>query len=104
MGRTQSEDALLANPDHKHWVEAFAQDEALFFTKYANAHVAVSEATHEDTLLCEMADQPQIDGGYKEPSAWRLAMSYLNGNSEAISEAKRIYGGPKKEPLLPIPD
>jgi catalase (peroxidase I) len=102
--RTANEDALLSNPDHKHWVEAYAQDEALFFTNYAKAHVAISEETHEDTLLCEMADQPQVDGGYVEPSAWKMLMRALNGDQNVQSEMKQIYGGPKREPLLEIPD
>merc|ERR1711937_1115719 len=74
--RTQHEDALLSNEEHKKWVEQYAADENLFFTNYAKAHVALSEANH-DELLCEMADMPQVDGGYVEPSRWLMFFRYM---------------------------
>ena len=61
--RTAAEDGLLNNSEHREWVEKYAADQDLFFTNYAKAHVALSEAGH-DTLMCEMADQPQVNGGY----------------------------------------
>lgn len=61
--RTAAEDGLLSNSEHKEWVEKYAEDQDLFFTNYAKAHVALSEAGH-DNLMCEMGDQPQVDGGY----------------------------------------
>ena len=102
--RTEHEDALLRNSEHKQWVEAYAQDEQLFFTNYAKAHVAVSEAGH-DNLMCEMADQPQTDGGYVEPSKWHTYIRGWLGDQEAYETAQRFRGiGVKKEQVLEVHD
>ena len=99
--RTQHEDVLLANEEHKKWVEAYAQDNELFFTNYAKAHVALSEATH-DTLMCEMGHEKQ-DGGYVEPSQYQAFLAYWRGEKELV-ELKQMYRTINPEPVLKITD
>jgi len=60
----------VQNNDYKKWVEAYAQDQDLFFTNYAKAHVALSEVS-ADNLMGEMNNDIQ-DGGYVEDSAKKL--------------------------------
>ena len=62
--------ALTAQPELRHWVEAYAQDQDLFFVNYAKAHVKASEFGADD-LMSEFESHNQRDGGYVEPS--RLA-------------------------------
>lgn len=57
---------LLQSQDLKSWVEAYAEDEDLFFTNWAKAHVKVSEFGHEGKLLSEFDKRDTIDGGYQE--------------------------------------
>lgn len=59
---------LLRNEAHKKWVEAYAQDNDLFLTNYAKAHVALSELGQESILLGEMDEANIRDGGYVEPN------------------------------------
>jgi hypothetical protein len=47
---------LVQTPELKTWVEAFAEDQELFFEHYAKAHVKLSEQTHEATLLGEFGE------------------------------------------------
>jgi len=47
---------FLQNPALRDHIEAFAQDQDLFFTIYAQAHVKTSELGQEKRLLCEFAD------------------------------------------------
>jgi hypothetical protein len=37
------DEKLVSNATYRHWVEAYAQDENLFFEHYATAHVKMSE-------------------------------------------------------------
>lgn len=102
--RTANEDALLANPDHKHWVEAYAQDQDMFFENYAKAHVAISEQGH-DELICEMADQPHVDGGYVEQIGLsRKWFGWISGQvpEEEVRQHYESLGEP--EPVLEIHD
>ena len=56
-------------------MEAYAQDEELFFKNYARAHVKVSEIGYEGKLLSEVEPNRMIDGGFQEES--RLARAVL---------------------------
>jgi L-ascorbate peroxidase len=62
--KTDADLSLLDNSEHRNWVEAYAQDQNLFFTNYARAHVKVSEMGQEDNLLSEFNDEDIVDGGY----------------------------------------
>ena len=70
--KTEADQKLVQNAQLKSWVEAYAEDQDLFFQNYAKAHVKVSEVGWEGKLLSEV-DQPDrmIDGGYMEEN--RLA-------------------------------
>jgi catalase (peroxidase I) len=63
--KTEGDLALLSRPEYKEWVEAYAQDENLFFLNYARAHKKVSEHGH-DSLLSEYDEGDVVDGGYME--------------------------------------
>lgn len=41
--KTEADLKMLHDPQMKEWVEAYAQDQTLFFNNYAKAHVKVSE-------------------------------------------------------------
>jgi L-ascorbate peroxidase len=64
--RTHSEIMLYESPDLKAICEQFAQDENLFFEKYANAHVKMSEFGQEENLLSEFEPNKMKTGGYME--------------------------------------
>ena len=49
---SETDHRLVAQPELRHWVEAYAQDQDLFFTNYAKAHVKASEFGH-DNLMSE---------------------------------------------------
>ena len=55
---------LLQASELKTWVEAYADDQDLFFTNYAKAHVKVSEFGHEGKLLSEFDQRDIVDGGF----------------------------------------
>ena len=57
-----SDSALLDDAECKKWVEAFAQDQDLFFEEYANAHIKMSECGQEANLMSEIGE-----GDYLEP-------------------------------------
>lgn len=67
----------MHNPELKEWVETYAQDQELFFTNYAKAHVKVSEAGHEDDLLTEYDESHIVDGGYVENPKNHWAEKYF---------------------------
>ena len=64
--KTEADLKLLQDSETKSWVEAYAQDERLFFENYAAAHVKVSERGQEDNLMSEFDSSDIIDGGYQE--------------------------------------
>ena len=80
---------LVQNASLKTWVEAYAQDEELFFRNFAKAHVKISERGQEHNLLSEFEPHRAVDGGYLEESraAWMLQnvrihyTSYMTGRS-----------------------
>lgn len=54
--KTESDIELGVNPRFRPTVEAYAQDQALFFKDYAEAHVMLGQAGQEHNLLCEIED------------------------------------------------
>ena len=57
---------LLQDSELRQWVEAYAQDQNLFFENYARAHVKISERGQEENLMSEFDEGDIIDGGYQE--------------------------------------
>ena len=62
--KTEADLNLLNNPEFKQWVKAYAQDQNLWFTAYAKAHIKVSEMGQEENLLSEFNDDDIVNGGY----------------------------------------
>lgn len=68
---------LVQNASLKNWVEAYAQDQDLFFLNYAKAHVKLSEIGWENQLMSEFEPEKVTDGGYMESSRVALVMKQL---------------------------
>ena len=66
--KTEADLKLMQSDSLKNWVEAYAQDEELFFSNYAKAHVKVSELGQESNLLSEFEPEKMTTGGYLEES------------------------------------
>lgn len=85
---TDADLRLMQTPELRVWVERYAEDNALFFTNYAKAHVKLSERTHEETLLSEFDGDNNVRGGYMELPRHRLNLSVaaaiINKDEEAI--------------------
>lgn len=64
--KTDADMRLLNDSELRKWVEAYAQDEKLFFENYARAHVKISERGHEEYLMSEFDETDIVDGGYVE--------------------------------------
>jgi len=64
--KTAADLDLLENEETRTWVEKYAEDQDLFFTNYARAHVKVSEMGQESRLLSEFDPSDIVDGGYQE--------------------------------------
>ena len=64
--KTEADLKLLEDSETKEWVEAYAQDQNLFFENYAKAHVKVSERGQEQNLSSEFDEENVVDGGYME--------------------------------------
>ena len=105
---TEADRKLVQNSELRSWVEAFAEDEELFFKSYARAHVKMSEIGWEGQLLSEIEPHRIVDGGYMEESRmskmiahYRTAFSaYMSGQDqqeliEAEEEARRQLEEPK---------
>ena len=75
--KTEADLKLLHSPELKRWVEAYAQDQNLFFTNYARAHVKVSEAGQEAHLLSEFNSEDIVNGGYQENKGQHWATNFL---------------------------
>ena len=67
----------MQNAQLRTWVEAYAQDQDLFFRNYAKAHVKLSEIGWEGHLLSEFQADRIIDGGYVEESRTRYVFSHI---------------------------
>ena len=82
---------LVATPELRDWVERYAEDQELFFTNYAKAHVKLSEQTHEATLLSEFQEERQFRGGYQEAPLHRMRISILRGLINKDEEAEEWF-------------
>jgi L-ascorbate peroxidase len=66
--KTKAEILLATDPELRSYCEEFAQDENLFFSEYAAAHVKMSELGQEKNLLSEFDESSsKANGGYIEP-------------------------------------
>lgn len=74
---------LVQNAALKTWVEAYAQDQDLFFRNYAKAHVKISEIGWEDQLLSEFEPNKVVDGGYQEGNRLAAMLAGLRLNYTA---------------------
>ena len=75
--KTEADLKLMQNESLKSWVEAYAQDEELFFSNYAKAHVKVSERAQESNLISEFEPEKMTTGGYMEESRLKKFISSL---------------------------
>jgi len=66
--RTEADLKLVQNASLKKWVDAYAENEEMFFRNYAKAHVKISELGQQNNLLSEFQSERHIDGGYQEES------------------------------------
>ena len=75
--RTEADLKLIQNAQLKSWVDAYAQDQDLFFRNYAKAHVKLSEIGWEGQLLSEMEPHRSVDGGYIEENRLGKVLEHL---------------------------
>ena len=90
--KTDADKKLMHDAKLKEWVEKYAQDQALFFSNYAKAHVKIAEMTFEKTLVSEIEPQFCIDGGYQEPRR-----PLMQGFHELVDRVKERYAIAKGE-------
>ena len=83
---SESDHRLVSNPELRHWVEAYAQDQDLFFVNYAKAHVKASEKGH-DELMSEFEPDRQVDGGYVERSRYADFCAWLRNDDGDVVES-----------------
>ena len=83
--KTEADLRLLTDSELRQWVEAYAQDERLFFENYARAHVKVSERGQEENLISEFDETDIVDGGYQENKGVHWSVKYREEN-EASDE------------------
>ena len=81
--KTEADLKLVQNAELKNWVEAYAQDEELFFRNFAKAFVRVSETGQEANLMSEFQSDRNIDGGYLEESRLRKFVTLLRATYSA---------------------
>lgn len=62
--KSEADLKLVQNEQLRVWVEAYAQDQDLFFRNFAKAFVRVSELGQEENMLSEFDTSFQVDGGY----------------------------------------
>lgn len=58
-------------------MQAYADDQDLFFRNYAKAHVKVSEVGQEANLMSEFDSERNVDGGYLEESRLKNFVGHL---------------------------
>lgn len=75
--KSEVEHRMARDPELRNWCEQYANDEALFFSNFARAHVALSELNC-DSLMGEMDSKHQVDGGYQEPSRFKAFTEWFN--------------------------
>lgn len=75
--KTEADLKLVQNAELKSWVEAYAQDQDLFFRNFAKAFVRVSELGQEANLLSEFEPSHTVDGGYVEPSRLKSFINHI---------------------------
>ena len=93
---------LLQSSDLKHWVEAYADDQDLFFTNWAKAHVKVSEFGHEGKLLSEFDKKDIIDGGYQEVNRVSTILRWFrHGINHEDAEENGLIAAPVEEQQNP---
>ena len=89
--KTEADIKLLSSPELKHWVEAYAQDNNLFFENYAKAHVKISEMGQEEHLMSEMNEDDIINGGYQENAGAHWAEKYRNYEGPDMSQLELAH-------------
>ena len=75
--KTEADLNMLHDPEMKKWVEAYADDQTLFFENYAKAHVKLSEQGQEHNLMSEFNEDDIIDADTKKMEVFTGANSYL---------------------------
>ena len=87
--KTHGDLNLLHDAELKSWVEAYAQDEKLFFENYARAHVKISERGHEETLISEFDETDIVDGGYVENKGnhWSQRFMTIDESDDKLVQA-----------------
>ena len=77
----------------KNWVEAYADDQDLFFRNYAKAHVKVSELGWEGKLLSEFENHRIVDGGYQEESRLKKWIEHIRVayGAEMLGQTEQEY-------------
>lgn len=88
--KTEADLNLLHEPNLKEWVEAYAQDQNLFFENYARAHVKISERGQEENLMSEFDDSDNINGGYQENKGAHWTQKYRDAIEEEESKEVQI--------------
>ena len=86
--KTQADLRLLQDDSHKQWVEAYAQDQDLFFKNYASAHVKVSEIN--SNVMSEIEPHQTVDGGYQETNMYLYMTRLLNLPESSHEEEQRV--------------
>ena len=74
--KTQADMQLLQDSSHRTWVEAYAQDQDLFFKNYSSAHAKVSEIN--SNVMSEIEPHQSVDGGYQETNILLYVARLLN--------------------------
>ena len=72
-------------------MEAYAQDEKLFFENYARAHVKISERGHEEYLMSEFDESDMVDGGYVEHKGAHWSTTLDKDEEEAEGKEVQIW-------------
>ena len=75
--KTDADLKLVQNATLRTWVEAYAQDEQLFFRNFAKAFVRLSEQGQEAKLLSEFDNSVNVEGGYVEKSRLKDALGRI---------------------------
>ena len=89
--KTEADLNLLNDPSLKKWVEAYAEDQDLFFDNYARAHVKISERGQEENLMSEFDEADIINGGYQELKGQHWTNKYSKGVQESDAKEVQIW-------------